>query len=232
MSKRRLKCSMPSVKERRVSAFSRSPMWCETKACRSLRQAERVLQLRAAGEHRAGEARERGTAHRDGFRHVAARPPDQHRAATDGAGHGVVGPDVDGPVVGEERVGDTAQPVKRVLVAVGDRLVGDVSAGQHQRAADRGEQQVVQRRVGQHDAELPVARRGRRGDGRVRAPRAAARSAWPGWPAGPPRRRRPGTSRRAAARSAAMTANGLSSRCLRARNAATASSEAASAARW
>ncbi len=27
---------MPSVNERRVSAFSRSPMWCETKAWRSL----------------------------------------------------------------------------------------------------------------------------------------------------------------------------------------------------
>ncbi len=25
---------MPSVNERSVSAFSRSPMWCETKACR------------------------------------------------------------------------------------------------------------------------------------------------------------------------------------------------------
>ena len=40
------------------------------------------------------------------------------------------------------------------------------------------------------------------------------------------------TRRRAAARSATMTANGLSSRCLRARSSATASSQAASAARW
>ena len=34
MSNSRRKCSMPSVNERSVSAFSRSPMWCETKAWR------------------------------------------------------------------------------------------------------------------------------------------------------------------------------------------------------
>ena len=72
---------------------------------------------------------------------------------------------------------------QRVLVAVGDRLVGDVAAGHHQRAAAAvGEQQVVQRRVGQHHARARAApgataaatRRvaGRRGRARSAAARA------------------------------------------------------------
>ena len=48
-----------------------------------------------------------------------------------------------------------------------DRLVGHVAAGHHERHADVGEQQVVQRRVGEHHAELARARRDRRRDARA-----------------------------------------------------------------
>ena len=72
--------------------------------------------------------------------------------------------------MGEERVRDPAQPGQRLVVAVGDRLFGNVSAGQHHRTGRCGEQQVMQRGVRQHDPELAVARRRRRGDGRLRAP--------------------------------------------------------------
>ena len=65
-------------------------------------QAERVLKLGAAGQHGPGEA----AAYRDGFGHVAAGAPEQHRPPADGAGDRVVGPDVDGPVVDQERVRD------------------------------------------------------------------------------------------------------------------------------
>ena len=58
-----------------------------------------------------------------------------------------------------------ASVVLRFVVAVDDRLVGDVSAGQDDRPGYGGEQQVVQRRVRQHDAELAVARRGGVRDG-------------------------------------------------------------------
>ena len=78
----------------------------------------------------------------------------------------------------EERVGDPAQPGQGLLVAVDDRLVGDVSAGQHDRPGSRlpglthgGEQQVVQRGVRQHDPELTVPRRRRRGQVRLRPAR-------------------------------------------------------------
>ena len=39
------------------------------------------------------------------------------------------------------------EALERVVVLVGDRLVGDVAAGHHQRHADVGQQQVMQRRV-------------------------------------------------------------------------------------
>ncbi len=71
---------------------------------------------------------------------------------------------------------------------------------------------------------LRRAARPRRG-GRARS---AARSR----AAAPPRRRVRSTSARAASRSGAISANGLSSRCLRARSAATALSSSARQARW
>ena len=79
------------------------------------------------------------------------------------------------------------EALARVVVAVGDRLVGDVAARQHERLAASASEQVVQRRVGQHHAELarraarPPRRRGapaRRGAstiGRARPRRAAPR---------------------------------------------------------
>ena len=124
-------------------------------------QAERVLQLGAAGQHGAREPGGDG----EGLGHVAAGAAEQHRAAAEAPGHRVVGPDVDGPVVGQERVGDALQRVPGLVVAVDDRLVGDVSAGQDDRTGHGGEQQVVQRRVRQHDAELAVARGGGVRDG-------------------------------------------------------------------
>src|SRR5207342_2028870 len=119
-------------------------------------QAERVLQLGSAGQHGPREPGGDG----EGLGDVAAGAAEQHRAAAEAPGHRVVGPDVDGPVVGQERVGDALQRVPGFVVAVDDRLVGDVSAGQNHRTGQRGEQQVVQRGVGEHDAELAVARGG------------------------------------------------------------------------
>ena len=124
------------------------------------RQAERVLQLRAAGQHRPGQAG--GEAERLG--RVAAGAAQQRFPAPQRPHHRVVGPDVDRPVVGEEGVRDARQPRQRVAVGVGDRLVGNVAAGQDDRVADLREQQVMQGSVGKHDPQLAVARRDRGGD--------------------------------------------------------------------
>lgn len=61
--------------------------------------------------------------------------------------------------MGEEGVRDPGEPGERVAVAVGDGLVGEVPAGEHVRAGEVGGEQVVDRRVRQHEAESAVARR-------------------------------------------------------------------------
>ncbi len=133
----------------------------------ALGHAERVLQVRSDGEQRA----RRGDRQRERAGHVAARAPDEQRATADGARDRVVGARLDRPVVGEERVGDAGEPFQRVVVAEGDRLVGDVAAGQHERRAHVAEQQVMQRRVGEHHPEVGRARRHGRRHRRIRAPR-------------------------------------------------------------
>ena len=100
--------------------------------------------------------------------HEPARAAQQQRApARDRAQHRVVRARVDRAVVEEHEVGDAREPRERVVVLVRDRLVGDVAARHHQRLAGVGEQQVVQRRVGQQHAEVGRARRDRGGDRRV-----------------------------------------------------------------
>ena len=60
-SNSRLKCAMPSVKERKVSAFSRSPMWGERKA-RSPLSRQKVFFSSAPT---ASTGRRNAAAHRD-----------------------------------------------------------------------------------------------------------------------------------------------------------------------
>ena len=126
----------------------------------TLSQAERVLQLGTAGQHR---PRER-LPHSERLRHIPPRAP-EHRLATGGrADDRVVGANVDGPVMHQEGVGDPSQPVEGIGVAVGDRLIGHVPARHHQWPGGGGKQQMVQRRVREQQPEVPVARRDRRGD--------------------------------------------------------------------
>ncbi len=111
------------------------------------------------------------------------RQPRAARARTRGTGASAVGRPrttrttesstrvVDRPVVPEDRVGDAGQPGGGVVVVVRDRLVGDVAAGEHERPAERGGEQVVQRRVRQHHADVAVARRDRGRERRVRPAR-------------------------------------------------------------
>ena len=103
---------------------------------------------------------------RDRGRHVAARAPQEQRARLRRRDHPhdrVVGPGLDRPVVEQQEVGDPAQPRHRVVVGERDRLVGRVAAGHHQRPHSRvGDQQVVKRRVGEHQSQLGCAGRDRR----------------------------------------------------------------------
>ena len=64
----------------------------------------------------------------------------------------------------QEGVGDPAEPRPRLVVVDGDRLVGEVAAGQHERAVGPVREQVVQGRVREQDTEPRRARRDRLGD--------------------------------------------------------------------
>ncbi len=111
----------------------------------SARDAERGLELGPGGKDR--PRRRHGEGHR--ARHEATRPPQRERGADDG----VLAAAVDRAVVGEEGVGDARQPLLGLGVLVRDRLVGAVSARQHERPSEVRGKEVVERRVGKHHAE-------------------------------------------------------------------------------
>ena len=134
----------------------------------ALGQAEGALELGAAGQHRAPRRDRQRRARGD----VAARAAQEHGPPAHGPQHRVVRPRVDRAVVDQDEVGDGAEPLGHLLVAVHDGLVGDVPARHDEDRADVGQEQVVQRRVGQHHAEVGRAR----GD-RGRHPRARRRGA-------------------------------------------------------
>ena len=121
--------------------------------------AERALQL---GPRR-DDGPSRGDRQRQRPGRVAARASHRERRPDDR----VLAAAVDRPVVGEEGVGDLAEPPPGVLVVDRDRLVGAVAARHHERHADVVAEQVVERGVGEHQPEprrparRPTARRER-----------------------------------------------------------------------
>ena len=118
-------------------------------------QAEAVLHLRAAGEDIPGRPLQQ-----DRHRRVAPRPAQQSRPAPHHPGHRVVHPGDDLPVVEEKEVCQTAEPGERLVIARADRLVAEVAAGhdEHRRGERLGQEQVVERRVGEHHPENTQAR--------------------------------------------------------------------------
>ena len=135
-------------------------------------QGDGVLELGADREQRrrlASARRKRRQAQRQ--RRVAAGAAQQPRRAGDPAHHAVVGVAGDRPVVDQEAVGDAAQPFDRLVLGGDDGLLGEVAAGRHHRPAELRHQQVVERRVGEHQAELRLPRGHLVGDRRTRQAR-------------------------------------------------------------
>ena len=158
-------------------------MWWPGHARVALGQAERALELGSAGQQLA-----RGDRQRQRLGHVPARAAQQQRARRrDGAHDRVVGARADRAVVHEDVVGDARQAL------AAHRRRGRRSARRRRcrwssRAARGvGQQQVVQRRVGQHHAELGAARRDRRRDAARRRAAARGRSGARGPSAAAPR---------------------------------------------
>lgn len=119
-------------------------------------EAKRVLLVAADGEQRHRAVERQG----DRLRCVATGAAQQHGDASNNASHRVVAARLDGPIVGEDGVGDRRKADADVVVDEGDRLIAHVAAGEHQGHSSIGraggnvvQQQVVQWRVGQHQAE-------------------------------------------------------------------------------
>ena len=109
----------------------------------------------------------------EGLRRVAARAPHDALGAFEDAHHGIVGAHVDVAVVHQEPVGHAAQALarhRRSSTTIGSslRLPLVITSAANARAA---EQQVMQRRVGQHHAQRRIAGRDRLGQFHAVAPR-------------------------------------------------------------
>ena len=120
-------------------------------------QAERIFHVAAQGQHGRGDF----MGQRDGFGGIAAGATDEQGRVARDQDHAVVVAVVDGAIVEEEGVGQRTQVGPGVVIGAGDGLIPAVAAGHHQRAVQVPQQQVVQGRVGQHDAHRVQAR----GDG-------------------------------------------------------------------
>src|SRR5436305_9396416 len=106
-----------------------------------MRQAEGILQLRAAGENLALELK----AAADGRGRVTTRAPQNHRTPLKDTRYRIIRTHVDAPVVQQERIGYLAKPRVSVAVFITDRLIRQVAAGHHQRAVEAFKQQIMQR---------------------------------------------------------------------------------------
>ena len=139
-----------------------------------LGQAEGALELGAARQQRPrGSASMQGEARRD-IAPRAAQEGGPPRPGHSGHPHdAVVGARLDRAVVHEEEIGDRAQARAGIGIVEGDRLVGHVATGHHQRRAGITEQQVVQGGVGEHHAELRSTGRHRSGHRKTEAVRPA-----------------------------------------------------------
>ena len=124
--------------------------------CTVCSDADGVLQVRAAGENRHRKLERCRNCHRD----VAARTANEHLAPTQPPRDRIITTVFDGAIMKEKEIGDRAEASQRFLVAAGNRFVAAIATGHHQQCGaaceffDIRQQQMMQRRVRQHHAEV------------------------------------------------------------------------------
>src|SRR6478609_4271226 len=124
----------------RVARSSMSPTWADSQTYRSA-PTENVF-FRSPPTARAGTT---STGKANG---MGAKPRDR-----------VVARHVNAPVVSEPGISDAAEAVECIGIVGDDRLAGQVATRHHQhlrarRVSGKAEQQVVYRRIGDHDADV------------------------------------------------------------------------------
>ena len=98
----------------------------------------------------------------DGERRVAAGAA-QEISRPDDAGDGVVDMADDGAVVDEEEIGDGVEAIEGVALVDADGFVAEIAAGGDDGETEFGRRKMMERRIGEHDAEggIPGAMEGR-----------------------------------------------------------------------
>src|SRR5215470_11565694 len=94
-----------------------------------LSQAEGVLEVRAACQHRYGKLQRE----RDWLRRIPARTPKALRTACGNLHHRIIAAHVDVAIVHQRSISDCSEPVTCVIIAVGDWLIAQVATGHYQR---------------------------------------------------------------------------------------------------
>ena len=125
------------------------------KRTRAARDADRVLELTAEGEHRVLRVHRHG----EGTGHKAARAPHHPRCAIDNAYYTVIAARDDVPIVGDHEVGDVAKRVPRFQIIDCDRLSAPITTGHHQGRVHRLEQQMMKRCRWEHHTKRCRCRR-------------------------------------------------------------------------
>ena len=121
-------------------------------------QRKHILQVPAHGQQR-----QRFKRQRDPQRHVAARAANQLRRTIHHRRNRVVAALQNRPVVHQKHIRNGSQPRARLVVVNRNRLLAQVGGCHHQRIHARiGQQQMLQRRVGQKHAQPRNSRRNRR----------------------------------------------------------------------
>ena len=116
-----------------------------------LDQAEGVLELAAEGQNLPVFGETHGQRNRR--RRIAPRPAQQARPAQVDAQDRIVDPAGDFPIVHQGEVGDLGQLCAGLVVGDALRPARDVAAGHDHRPGQAAQHQVMQRRVGQHEAQ-------------------------------------------------------------------------------
>lgn len=124
----------------------------------ALHQAEGVFQFRSAGKDRAARTKR----HRERLRRVAARPANGILASAMHADHGIVGADMNRAVVDQKTICDVVQAPGGVAIDICNRFVGNISARENERPQKFRAEQMMDRRVREHQADIAISRSNRR----------------------------------------------------------------------
>src|SRR5215813_1146282 len=109
-----------------------------------------ALEFPAAGQNRLDRLMGKG----DRQWHVAPRAAQKERDPVDASGYRIVTADLNRAIVSQKKIRNAAQSVHGVAILEGDWLVAAIPARHDQREVDASEQQMLERRVGQHQAEM------------------------------------------------------------------------------